>query len=190
LAEIAREIGVDPEFVKKAAITLDDRSAARSAFWGGPSVYDASLTSPRKLSRDELLQLIDVVRGATQHQGSVQDVLGSLEWKTSGEVSEIAVTARALEQGTQIRIIVNRGAAAALTWGFSVAGGLVAAGITGAILDPDSVLVGIGILAGGGTAGLGLGRSIWARSTRRFQRKFMKLRDELSGHLKEVGHRP
>ena len=190
LAEIAREIGVDPEFVKQAAITLADRSAARSAFWGGPSIYDASLTSSRQLSRDELLQLIDVVRGATQHQGSVQDVLGSLEWKTSGEVSEIAVTARAQEQGTQIRVIVNREGAAGLTWGLSVAGALAAGGITGAILEPATVLGGIGLMATAGTVGFGLGRTLWAGSTRRFQQRFTRLREELSRYLKEVDDRP
>lgn len=67
-----------------------------------------------------------------------------------------------------------------------MAGGIVAAGITAALLSPDSLLVGIGILATGGTAGLGLGRALWARSTRKFQQRFMNLREELSRHLEEV----
>jgi len=186
LVDIAKEIGVDSEFVEKAALAVDSRSAARTALWGGPTAYDATLSSSRQLSRDDLLQLIDVIRGSTQHQGSVQDVLGSLEWKTSGQVSELAVTATARDQGTSIRIIGNRGAAAAMTWGFSVSGGLFAGMITGAILDPATVLAGIGIIATAGVAGLGVGRSLWARSTRKFQQRFLKLRDELSRHVKEV----
>jgi len=186
LADIADEIGVDREFVERAALALDRRSATKSPFWGDPSVYECQLSSQRQYSSDELLRLIDVVRGSTQHQGSVQDVLGSLEWRTVGQVNEIAVTATSQEQGTSIRVIGDRGAAATLTWGFSVAGGFVAAGITGAFLSPDSLLVGIGILATGGAAGLGLGRALWAMSTRRFQQRFMNLREDLSRHLKEV----
>lgn len=189
LADIADEIGVDREFVERAALALDSRTAAQSPIWGDPSVYECQLSSQRKYTPDELLRLIDVVRDSTQHQGSVQDVLGSLEWKTIGQVNEIAVIATSQEQGTSIRIIGDRGAAATLTWGFSVAGGIVAAGITGALLSPDSLLVGIGILATGGTAGLGLGRALWARSTRKFQQRFMNLREELSRHLKEVDDR-
>jgi len=186
LAEIASEIGVDREFVERAALELGNRSATQSPFWGGPSVYESQLSTQWQFSSDELLRLIDVVRGSTQHQGSVKEVLGSLEWKTVGEVNEIAVTATSQEQGTSIRVIGNRGAAATLTWGFSVAGGFVAAGITGAFLSPDSLLVGIGILATGGTAGLGLGRALWARSTRKFQQRFMNLREDISRHLKEA----
>jgi hypothetical protein len=186
LADIADEIGVDREFVERAALALDSRTPAQSPIWGDPSVYQCQLSSQRKYSPDELLRLIDVVRDSTQHQGSVKDVLGSLEWKTIGQVNEIAVTATSQEQGTSIRVIGDRGAAATLTWGFSVAGGIVAAGVTGAFLSPDSLLVGIGILATGGTAGLGLGRALWARSTRKFQQRFMNLREEISRHLKEV----
>jgi hypothetical protein len=189
LSEIAREIGVDQVFLERAAATLDEREVASPTLWGGPSHYSASLTSTRQLSREELLEVVDVVRRTTQHQGSVQEVLGSLEWKTSGEVSEIVVTATATKEGAQVRVIADRSAASALTWGFTVAGGLVAGGITGAILEPSSVLAGIGIMAAGGTAGLALGRALCARSTRSFRRRFSRLRNELSGHLLEVDNR-
>jgi hypothetical protein len=156
--------------------------------WGGPTAYESRLDSPRSLSSDELLRLVDVVRGATRQQGAVQEVLGALEWKTIGELSEIAVTAAPGAAGTRVRVLGDRGAAAALTWGLSVAGGLVAGGITGAVLEPATVLGGVGILAAAGTAGVGLARALWARSTGRFQRRFTRLSEELSQFLNESLH--
>lgn len=185
MQDIAREIGVEPTFIEQAAATLDERSAARSALWGGPTAYESCLDSPRSLSGDELLRLVDVVRGATQHQGSVQEVLGALEWKTTGQLSEIAVTAAPGADGTRVRLLGDRGGAAALTWGLSIAGGLAAGGITGAVLEPATVLGGIGVMAAAGAAGLGLARSLWARSTGKFRQRFTRLSEELSQFLNE-----
>lgn len=169
-------------YVEQAAASLEVRLAVPPTMWGGPVRYDAQLTSAHEMSPDELLQLVDVVRAAMQHQGVVREVLGSLEWKTYGQVSEIAVTVTATRKGTQVRVVANRSAAAAMIWGFSVSGGLVAGAITGAILNPG-VVGGIAIMVAGGTAGLTLGRVLWARTARAFRRRFEQLRARLSRHL-------
>jgi len=183
LADIAREIGVEPKFVKQAAAALEDRSAARAALWGGPTLYASHLASSRKLSRDEMLRLVDRVRGVTQRQGGVQEVLGAVEWKTSGQPSELAVTITPGGDVTRVRMMGDRGGAAALTWGLSVAGGLAAGGIAGAILEPATVLGGIGVMTATVTAGLGLARALWGRSTQKFEARFAQLREELSRYL-------
>jgi len=170
--------------VQRAAATLDLQSGPREARLGSNRLA-ADVMSDRELSREELLGVVDFVRRTTRHQGRVSEVLGTVEWKTSGQPSEIAVTALPVESGTRIGIVADRSAASAMTWGFSVAGGLVAGAITGAILEPSSILVGAGLLGAGGTAGLGLGAALWARSTRRFRQAFGELTTALTAYLQE-----
>ena len=185
VTDIAREIGLEPAVVERAASMLENRMGTRAGWWGGPVTYESQVATPEKLSHQQLLELVDVVRSATRHQGEVKEVLGSLEWKTTGELSQIAVTVRAGEDGTAVQILGDRGASAFLTWLFSIAGGFAAGGIVGAIVEPTTALGGVGIMAACGAAGVGLARSLWARTTRTFRRRFTELGERLSNHVKQ-----
>lgn len=187
VTEIAREIGLDPAFVERAAAMLESRKRTRAGLWGGPVTYEARVSTPEKLSHGQLLELVDVVRSVTRHQGDVKEVLGSLEWKTVGEVSQIAVTVRAEEDGTIVQILGDRGQSAALTWFLSIFGGLATGGIVGAIVEPATVLGGVGIMAACGAAGAAAARSLWAHTTRKFRRRFIDLSERLSSHIKRQG---
>jgi hypothetical protein len=184
VTEIAREIGLDPAFVERAAAMLENRMRTRASFWGGPVTYESRVSAPERLSHGQLLELVDIVRSVTRHQGNVKEVLGSLEWKTVGEVNQIAVTVRAEEDETIVQILGNRGASSALTWICSIAGGFATGGIVGAIVEPATVLGGVGIMAACGAAGVAVARSLWAHTTRKFRRRFIDLSERLSSHIK------
>jgi len=175
LRDIAREIGVDPELVTAAANQLPAAGQGHLArFLGGTFTHDIRLVHEPVLSPDQLQGLIMAIRSAMEHQGRTREVMGSLEWTTVGEVSQVAVTATPNEGGTTIHVIADRTGSAILTTVGSLGLGVFAAAITGAILEPG--LAGGLAVMGAGLAGGGImARAIWQRTTRGFQRKLARL---------------
>jgi hypothetical protein len=173
--DIAREIGVDPELVTAAANQLPAAGRGHLArFLGGTFTHDIRLVHEPALSPDQLQGLVMAIRSAMEHQGRTREVMGSLEWTTVGEVSQVAVTATPHEGGTTIHVIADRTGSAILTTVGSVGLGVFAAAITGAIFEPG-VAGGVAVMGTGLAAGALLARTIWQRTTRGFQRKLARL---------------
>lgn len=185
LREIAREIGLDPDLVSEAARQLPDTGDGPFArFFGGGTGDTVHIEHERELSSTELRELAMTIRSAMQHQGQTQEVMGSLEWKTVGQLSQVAVTASTHDGRTAVHIIVDRGGAAFLTGVGSIGLGAFAAAITGAILEPG-VLGGLALFAGGTTGGVLMARAIWRKNSRKFREKLARLTESIRRSLSE-----
>ena len=104
-----------------------------------------------------------MIRGVLKHQGEVNEVMGSLEWKTVGRMDGMTVTINSNDESVAVRVFSDLSGIAALTWVASIAIGLVAGGIVVDSLQPASLLVAASILGAGGTVGMGVdapGRSV------------------------------
>lgn len=173
--DIAREIGLDPDLVTQAAQQLPATEVGTLArFFGGGTQHEMHLVHEVPLSPERLQDLAMAIRSAMQHQGQTGDVLGSLEWKTVGQVSQVAVTASTHGGRTSVHVIADRGGAAFLTGFGSIGFGVVAAAITGAIVEPG-VAGGVALMGGGVVGGVLLARAIWRRNTRKFREKLARL---------------
>jgi hypothetical protein len=182
---VAREVGLDPALVDRAAAALPlgaDNTTAR--ILGGPSKYQMEYTASGQLSEADLGRVIDAIRRATGQQGKVTEVFGSLEWQTVGEVSQIHVTVSPRDKQTSLKVMGDRGATGALLFGIiGIAGGLVSTGIAGAIIEPTSVAGVVGLVTGCLGTGFLTARTIWATTAKGFR---SKLRDLMTAASKAI----
>ncbi len=173
---MAQEVGLDPALIEQAAAVLpaEPRSTA-ARILGGPDKYQMQYSVPVELSSEGQRKVIDAVRQATGHHGKVEEVMGSLEWQTVGEVSVIQMTVSPSEGSTTVRVLVNRGPAGGLQYGLTMVAGFAGMGIVGAILEPTTAAGIIGVVVGTlGTAAI-TARTIWATTTKSFRKKLNHL---------------
>ena len=182
--DIASEVGLEPRFVDQAAASLaHDPAVKKHSLLGGPLTHHLGDTFARTLTDAERIELLDVIRGVLKHQGEVNEVMGSLEWKTVGRMNGMTVTINSNDESVAVRVFNDLSGIAALTWVASIATGLVAGGIVVDSLQPASLLVAASILGAGGTVGLGVARTIWSATTRAFRRRAERLREEIARYL-------
>lgn len=190
---IAREVGIDPTAVDRAAALVPRTASRRDAFsrvMGGPTLYRLESTVQGTMSETDMARMLDSVRRAAEHHGKVEYGPRGFEWSTQGDVNQINVTALPLEDGLHIRVTADRGGAALLTVFFSFLAWLVAAGITGATVDPGSATVGASIVAGGLLGGFAQSRILWTRSTRAIRDKLQRIMSSLTGAAESVETSP
>lgn len=173
---IAREVGIEPRAVE-AAVRMMERppESPVHALLGGPTRYRLEASVSGWLPEERLPHVLDAIRRAADHHGEADSELGSLAWKTVGEVSQLHVVVRPEGDRASVQLSADRSGAFILTWFLSVAGGMVGAGIIGAITEPTTLLGGVSLFAGMTAAGLGTARTLWARGTRRFRTRFSGL---------------
>jgi hypothetical protein len=178
---IAAEIGLEPALVEQAASLVPRTGSGKLALlFGGPSVYQMEYSVAGEIPRDDFGKLVDAIRRTTGHQGQVTEVLGSLEWQTVGEVSQILVAVSPRDGQTSVKILANRGPAAVLTFLFPGLAGLIGIGIAGAIIEPSTVPgVASIIVAAVGGAFL-TSRTIWKATTARFRTRLRDMMASLS----------
>jgi len=180
---IAREVGIEVAAVDRAAALLP-RAASRGALariMGGPTSYRLESEVRGAVGEADLPRILDAVRRAADHHGRVEYGPGGFEWSTVGEVSRIHVTTLPAENGTHIRVTADRNGASVVTFFFNLLGWMVAAGITGAVVDPDSAAVGAAILSGGVLGGLVQGRVVWAWTTKTIRGKLQRIMTAVTG---------
>jgi hypothetical protein len=182
--DIAGEVGLEPEFIDRAAASLALIPPETNAgLLGGPLAIHLAETLDRPLTEAERLGVIDVVRRVLAHEGHTSEVMGSVEWRSVGRIDGIMVTVDSSEESASVRVVDNLSGIAALTWIGSITAGLVAGFLTIEALHPTSLLVSASILGAGGSAGVGLARAVWSRTTKAFRKKVERLRDEIERHL-------
>ena len=182
--EIAQEVGLEQRFIDLAASSLaHDPVVTEPSLLGGPLTHRLGYTFARTLTDVERIELLDVIRGVQKHQGEVNEVMGSLEWKTVGRMDQMAVTISSNDENVSISVFNDLSGIAALTWIGSITVGLIAGGIVINALQPASVLVTTSILGAGGAVGLGAARAIWGATTRAFHRRTERLRAEITRFL-------
>lgn len=175
---VAREVGIDPALVERAVALLPaGGTTGIYRLLGGPTRYRLEHSGRRLLEREDLAEMLDVIRREMQHPGKVTTELDGVVWETEGEVSQFHLSLSPRGESTEVRLTVNRDGAFILTWFLSLVGGMVVAGATGAILDPHSALGTVTILAAGAGGGLTLARTLWGRTTRSIKAKINRLMD-------------
>jgi hypothetical protein len=138
---VAAEVGLDPGLIERAAAILPTTTESlETRIFGIPSKYQMEYTAPGRLPKEEFGRVIDAIRQATGHTGKVGEVLGSLEWETVGETSQIHVTVSSREEQTTVKVMADRGPTGAVHFGvIGLIGGLLSMGVAGAIIRPDTV---------------------------------------------------
>jgi len=188
---IAQEVGIDPAAVDRVAAMMPhaESEGAISRVMGGPTKYRLEQTARGQVSEADVARLLDAVRRASGHHGKVEYGPQGFEWSTVGEVSQIYVTAVPGKDGTHLRVTADRGPASLLTFFFNFLGWMVAAGITGAVIDPESAAVGAAILSGGVLGGIAQGRLVWAKTTKSVRAKLHRIMEALTGVVDEAGQK-
>lgn len=165
MREAARDAGIEPALIDRAVAMLPFAAGTGGGLLGGPTRYRLSRSIPGKATREDLIRAVDTIRDVVGLAGQVTTELDGLSWETTGEVSQIHVSIFPRDDGTEVRVAVDRAGAAVLTVLLPVTGALVLGGITGSIVEPETVLGGVALmgtwLAGGAT----LARVLWGRST-------------------------
>jgi len=147
---------------------------------GAPTTYEVMHTAEGEIGRADFAPLVEIIRRAAAHQGEVTEQLGSLEWNTVGEPSQIHVTVSPRDGRTSVRIFADRGPAGVLTFLLPGVAGLLAIGIGGAILEP-STMAGVGSLIAASLGGAWVaGRTIWKNTTKSFQQRLGRLQKALA----------
>jgi len=185
IQDIASEVGIRPEAVAEATEMLAHGNLSPDTT-SSNAKYRLEIFAPGKPTGEELAELPSVIRQVLQHQGRVHEVLGTVEWSSVGEPSQVAVVVRPTENGTKIELVANRDGAAVLTFLPTTVGGLLAGAITGAVTEP-ALGAGLALMAVTGGAGVTLGWAIWRRNTAHFKRRMLRLAEALRNALKREG---
>lgn len=178
IQQVAREVGIDPATVARAAANLPTRERDRlAAILGGPMHYFLDVTLPRRASDADLGRIVQSIRRAAGRQGRATRVLDSVDWRTSGERegSQLFVTVTTGEDGTTIEVTGDRQSTAVLVYLIPGVAGMIVSLVIGASLEAAWA-------AGGAIAGVFggaflLSRTIWSRTGRGFARKLERIRD-------------
>jgi hypothetical protein len=180
IERIAREVGIAPDLVARAATLLSTEVPSTSArIFGGPANFRAEHEAGGALPRERYGDVVEAIQRVLDKSGKVSEVLDGLEWQTLGETTQITVVVRPTADRTRIQILGNRGGSAVLAYlPFGLAA-FIGGAATGAILEPG---VGGGILIVGTALGAGFlaARTVWSAATRRFRRTFASLTDAVT----------
>ena len=179
-------MGLDPALVERAASVLSTAGESRAArVFVGPDAYQLEYSASGEVPKEDFAKLVDAIRRATGHQGEATEVLGSLEWRTVGKVSQVNVTVSRREGQTHVRVIADRGGAAFLTYFVSTVGWLIGMGISGAVLEPSTAPAVIALVTGALGGAFVTARSLWKASTARFRSRLSNLMGGLTRAVDE-----
>ena len=195
MQSIAREVGIDPDAVTRAAAVLgaaewEEKGGLVAAVVGGPSKFHLDCEMPGRLPPEEMGRILEVIRRVAEHQGEASEVLGGVEWKTVGDLSAIHVNVSPRGNRTSVQVVGNRSAAGAISFTFPMAAAAILIGGLGAAFEPTS-FVGISALITGLLgSGFMVSRTIWSSGTRKFRRRMTKLMEAVSRTVEEAAVPP
>ena len=185
ITEIAAEVGIEAGAVRRAADALTPSvPEPRPLLSAGTHRHRYHQTVDGHLPAESVPRVIDAVRLVMGQHGDVREELGRVVWSSVGNPTQIHVTLSRAGDRTEVMVTADRSAPSAMTWGLSVAGGMLGGAITGAITEPTTVLAGIGVFVGMTGIGLLSGRGVWALGSRHFARKFAELTATVDAELR------
>ena len=188
LAEIAREAGIDPNLLRRAAAEVENRTPANT--WGekiagAPIGISIERTVPGELPPDRFDAIIPLIQRATEGQGTASAVGKTLTWssRTDGNTAVQQVLVASRDGETLIRVEerfsgLAGGLFGGIVGGVGVGVGVGAGGALGGILG--SALLGITLPVAvicGSYAGA---RAIYTRIVRRRESAAVRLVDEIA----------
>lgn len=194
LQQIAREAGLDPALVRRAATELDTRhtTAPRSRFLGAPSVLTLERTIDGEVPTDEYEVIVEEIRRAFNDNGYASTLGRSLAWSSSplamgrhGNQSRVNVTVTPRNGRTTIRVEESLKPLAGGLFG-GIMGGMgggtsglsIAAGV-----GMHSVVIGAGMWLAIVAATYGLSRTIFTRVARSRGERLHRVLDRIAEHV-------
>lgn len=198
LEQIAREAGLDPALVRRAALELDDqRSAASSRLAGAPLRILLERTFQGEVSTDEFEGLVAEIRRSMSDPGVVSVLGRSVTWSPSpsgagrrGATRRLGVTISPRNGQTTLRIEESFGQLAGGLFGGimgGVGGGMgtslgmsVGIGVLHSALAATGIVGGVALLAYGGA------RGIYTLTVNRRRRELELLRDRLAEQMERA----
>ena len=187
MQDIALEAGIDPELVARAATLLSTQGTSLAAkIFGGPSSYRVVQSVPGEIPTEELGRIVETIREVLHKQGTAEEVLGGLEWKTGAEIPNVSVHVSARDNETRLEVGVDRGGAVFLSYFFTALPVVILTGAVGGALGVDSVAGVLAVIGAGLGAFGGIGRAIFSRGTRKWNEKLPRLMSALSDTVAEV----
>jgi len=192
LEDVAREAGIDPAVVRRAASQLDvsTTSSVSSALAGAPLALRMEVELPGEYPADRFDSLVPMIQDASPWQGHAGVVGKSLTWnaRADSNTSSLQVLVVANEGRTLIRVEERlHGLVGALFGG--IVGGGVGAGVgigagVGAAVGSTFLMVGFPILAAGGA--YYAARAFFAAHAKKEQSRLQGLLDRLSAYASTV----
>jgi len=195
MQSIAREVGIDPEAVTRAASVLGtmewgEKAGLAAAILGGPSKYHLDCEVPGRLPPEEMGRVLEVIRRVAEHQGDASEVLGGVEWKTVGDLNALNVNVSPRGNRTSIQIVGDRSAAGALSFTFPMAAAAVLIGGLGAVFEPTTFAGISALITGLLGSGFMVSRTLWSRGSKKFRTRMTKLMEAVSHSVEEVAVPP
>lgn len=182
--QIAREVGIDPLHVARAAETLEGRPLAGGLSpLGAPTALHTSLSVDREISDDDLGEMLDLLRTSLGVQGSTTQGLDTVEWSARDSTGSYFLSVSRRSGATRLHLGTERSEQAIVVVTLTGLAGMVAFLITASSLDPLSA-IGFWALLGGGAATTLAGiRVIWQRTARRWDGRMRDLAVRLRSSL-------
>jgi hypothetical protein len=182
LKAIGAEVGIDPAFIERAArlVPAHRPKSVVERLMGGPLRHRVDAQFPVTLTPDSATHLLSAVRSETGKQGEGQADGAGMSWHSEPGMNRVSVTAHSDEEGTTVRLGVDRtpgiplflfiALMVILWWSWIV------------IEDVESLgdLLEWLILPVGGLA---VARALWASSTRAIEGRTTALMDAVSRSL-------
>lgn len=169
---IAREAGLDATGIARTAADLVIR---RSGGLAGASRIQLTRTVPAAVAERDFGRIADAIEDAAGETGHREVTLGSFHWRTRGGATRLEARVSPQGETTTLRVRADGSAVKGLCFMSSIAGALALGGITGAILEPSSVVAGVGIMAGAATAGVAAGWTAWRVQARRLRERVSRV---------------
>jgi len=171
--EIATEVGIGPEFIAEAVAELQ-RPQPRTGWLGAPTRFHEEQSVSRKLTPDEISELLDQARAELGLHGEVHQVFDGVEWRARSALGASILTMGPRGDGTRIALTTERLDQAVVIGFGSVGIGFLTAlgGVAIAMNVTDSALVASAIVAGSGLAGtIVSARVLWLGVAERWRRR-------------------
>ncbi len=186
LHEIAREVGLSPAAIDQAVGGLRSGGhAAGVSLMGAPVSHKTVRAVPGRLQDEALQGLIRVIEEQVDATGTVTEALGTVRWTSVARGHRFSPTMQVsltpADGETRVHVVQRYPAQLRAilqflptSWGLMI-GGVVAASIG------VGVVSGIGLAAGTGILGLGIGRTVWRAISRRNERVVERIMQTVVG---------
>lgn len=178
IESIAAEAGIDPAYVRQAAVAISgDAPTLGHRLIGAPPRFQDQRELPAPLDREGLAAALDVARAEFGRQGATREVLDGVEWTARDDYGHAWLAIRAHGGAPRVIAGADRTNAAWVLGTLLPIGGLIAGNAIAAIagLDPSIAPTLIGA-----TGGLLTARALWRRTAARWRSRVQRVLDRLS----------